>query len=46
MVSIMGDDMKDYLVPFSIALLVFGLIFLGLDITIMKLQGLTLIFHG
>jgi hypothetical protein len=38
--------MKDYLIPFSVALVVFGLVFLGLDFTIMKLQGLTLIFHG
>ena len=38
--------MKDYLIPLSIALIVFGLAFLMLDIGIMKLQGLTLIFHG
>lgn len=38
--------MKDYLIPFSIALVVFGLAFLTLDFVIMKLQGLTLIFHG
>lgn len=38
--------MKDYLIPFSLALIVFGLVFLTLDFSIMKLQGLTLIFHG
>jgi hypothetical protein len=38
--------MKDYLIPFSIALIIFGLVFLALDFSIMKLQGLTLIFHG
>ena len=37
--------MKDYLVSFAIALLVFGAVFLALDFTIMKLQGLTLFFH-
>jgi len=38
--------MKSYLLPFATALIVFGLVFLALDFTIMKLQGLTLIFHG
>lgn len=38
--------MKSYLLPFAAALIVFGLVFLALDFTIMKLQGLTLIFHG
>jgi hypothetical protein len=38
--------MKDHLIPFTIALIVFGLAFLALDFSIMKLQGLTLIFHG
>jgi len=34
-----------FLIPFSGALLVFSLVFLGLDFVIMKLQGLSLIFH-
>lgn len=38
--------MKNYLISFTIALIAFELIFLALDFTIMKLQGLTLIFHG
>jgi hypothetical protein len=38
--------MKDHFIPFTIALIVFGLVFLALDFSIMKLQGLTLIFHG
>jgi hypothetical protein len=38
--------MKNYLIPFGIALIAFGLVFLALDFAIMKLQGLTLIFHG
>jgi hypothetical protein len=36
--------MKSFL-PFSGALVVFGLMFLALDYVIMKLQGLSLIFH-
>ncbi len=38
--------MKDHIIPFTMALIVFGLAFLALDFFIMKLQGLTLIFHG
>lgn len=37
--------MKAYLLPFIGAFIVFGLVFLGLDFTMMKLQGLTLIYH-
>ncbi len=37
--------MKGYLVPFAIAFVVCTLIFLGLDVGIMKLQGLSLIFQ-
>jgi len=37
--------MTNYLVPFVIAFVVCGLIFLGLDVGIMKLQGLSLIFQ-
>ncbi len=33
------------ILPFSGALIVFGLLFLALDYMIMKLQGLSLIFH-
>ena len=37
--------MKDYLVPFAVAFVVFGSLFLGLDYAIMKLMGLPLIFQ-
>jgi hypothetical protein len=36
---------KDYLVPFVVAFAVCSLLFLGLDYTIMKLMGLTLIYQ-
>ncbi len=36
---------RDFVAPFAIAFVAFCLVFLGLDFTIMKLQGLTLIFH-
>ncbi len=35
---------KDYLVPFAIAFVVCCVVFVGLDFTIMKLQGLSLIY--
>lgn len=37
--------MKAYFVPFVGAFIVFVLLFLGLDFSMMKLQGLTLIYH-
>jgi len=37
--------MKSTFLPFCGAVVVFGLVFLALDFTIMKLQGLSLIFH-
>jgi hypothetical protein len=37
--------MKAYLLPFVVAVIVFGIVFLSLDFTIMKLHGLTLIYH-
>jgi len=37
--------MKAYFLPFTGALVVFGLVFLALDFAIMRLQGLSLIFH-
>jgi len=36
--------MKAYLLPFVGAAIVFGIVFLSLDFTIMKLHGLTLIY--
>ena len=33
------------IIPFSGALIVFGLMFLALDYVIMNLQGLSLVFH-
>jgi len=37
--------MKAYLLPFIGAFIVFALVFLALDFSMMKLQGLTLIYH-
>ena len=37
--------MKDHLVPFVVAFALCALAFLGLDYTIMKMMGLTLIFQ-
>lgn len=37
--------MKAYLLPFIGAFVVFSLVFFALDFTMMKLQGLTLIYH-
>jgi hypothetical protein len=37
--------LKDYVIPFSAAFVVFGAVFLGIDYAIMTLQGLSLIFH-
>jgi hypothetical protein len=36
---------KSYLVPFAVAFVVCGGVFLGIDYAIMNLQGLSLIFH-
>jgi len=36
--------MKAYLLPFVGAFVVFAIVFLALDFSIMKLQGLTLIY--
>ncbi len=37
--------MKDHLVPLVVAFAVCALVFLGLDYTIMKMMGLTLIYQ-
>ena len=37
--------MKAYLLPVVGAFIVFGIVFFALDFSIMKLQGLTLIYH-
>jgi uncharacterized membrane protein len=37
--------MKAYLLPLVGALIVFSIVFFALDFSIMKLQGLTLIYH-
>ncbi len=37
--------MKAYLLPFVGAFVVFGLVFLALDFSMMKLQGLSLAYH-
>jgi hypothetical protein len=36
---------KDYLAPFAIALVACSVLFLALDYSIMKLQGLSLFFN-
>jgi hypothetical protein len=36
--------MKDYLLPFAAAFVVSGLAFLGLDLLMMNVQGLSLFF--
>ena len=36
--------MKAYILPFIGAVIVFGIVFFALDFSIMKLQGLTLIY--
>ena len=37
--------MKDYLLPFAAAFIIFGVIFFALDYSVMKLQGLALIYR-
>lgn len=37
--------MKAYLKPLAAAFIVFGIVFLALDFSVMKLQGLTLIYR-
>jgi len=37
--------LKNFIVPFAVALIAFGFLFVGLDIVIMKAQGLSLIFQ-
>lgn len=38
--------MKDYFLPFVGAFIVFGIVFFALDFTMMKLQGLSLMFEA
>lgn len=38
--------MKDYLLPFLGAFIVFGVMFYGLDLVMMNLQGLSLSFQS
>lgn len=37
--------MRAHLLPFVAALVVFGIVFLALDFSVMKLQGLALIYR-
>ena len=37
--------MKNYLLPYAVAFMGFGVLFLAIDTAIMNLQGLSLIFH-
>jgi hypothetical protein len=39
------DPMKSYVLPFLITLAASGALFLVLDLTVMRLMGLTLFFH-
>ncbi len=38
--------MKQSVVPFLVALVAFGALFLALDYAVMGAQGLSLVFHG
>jgi len=38
--------LKNYLLPFAVAFVVFGALFLAVDIAIMNMQGLSLIFES
>lgn len=38
--------MRARLLPFLVSLLVFAALFVSLDFVIMKLHGLSLVFHG
>ena len=40
-----GLPMKDYVVPFAMALLAFGFAFVAVDYAIMHAQGLTVIYR-
>ena len=42
----MAEKIKNALLPFVLAFVLFCLAFLLLDFAIMHLRGLTLIFHG
>lgn len=42
----MAEKIKNTLLPFAVAFILFCLVFLLLDYGIMHLRGLTLIFHG
>ena len=37
--------MRDYLLPFIAAFIVFGIVFLALDFSVLKLHGLALIYR-
>ena len=39
------DHVNNFFMPFIVALIAFGFLFIGLDIVIMKAQGLSLLFH-
>jgi len=40
-----GISMKAHFLPFVAALVVFGIVFFALDFSVMKLQGLALIYR-
>jgi len=42
----MGERIKNYVLPFGLAFFVFCTAFVLLDFAIMKLRGLSLVFHG
>ncbi len=41
----MEEPVNNFIVAFTVALIAFGLLFIGLDIAIMKAQGLSLFFE-
>ncbi|MCP4387118.1 MAG: hypothetical protein GY802_02400 [Gammaproteobacteria bacterium] len=41
----MEEPVNNFIMAFVVALVAFGLLFLGLDFAIMKAQGLSLFFH-
>ena len=43
-VALGGSKMKEYIIPFAVAFLAFGIAFLAVDYAIMHAQGLTVIY--
>ncbi len=41
----MENRVNNFILPFIVALIAFGFLFIGLDVVIMKAQGLSLLFE-